>query len=375
MRIYLLNIDYYYENIEENDYETEIYLSLERAVEEGKYFLSKRSQDKDFRDYNFTVTETDPEYAEKFNSKELNLDAFNREDFGRYEPTHIVYFYNIDGELQYKYLEYRDNQRKYRASFKEFPEDELEDVGQKFKIGDIVKVKERDEDYYRGTPYMDYWTEDKLYVVRWLPRKKDGQKYFENTYALISYYNEDEYTKGLFTAEQYERDIELYDEKIDENSPIGFLQRIIRNEIAVSDETWTKLKTGQVTLEENGTYKDLFEYSDGDTWGFYSNTLYKEDTGLPADLLISFGMFYTPIKDKIPKARVHTSDDYDEDFYISIEKKPQVIIGRCNITDDELKAISKYISDNLEVFLEYWNSKGQMDGRDLYIKLGLYKEQ
>ena len=79
-------------NFRKTSSHTKIYLSLERAVEEGKYFLSKRSKDKDFRDYNFTVTETDPEYAEKFNSKELNLDAFNREDFGRYEPTHIVYF-------------------------------------------------------------------------------------------------------------------------------------------------------------------------------------------------------------------------------------------------------------------------------------------
>ncbi len=67
MKVYLLNIDYYYKNIEENDYETEVYLSLERAVTEGKFFLSKRSKDKGFRDYDFTVTETDPEYAEKFN--------------------------------------------------------------------------------------------------------------------------------------------------------------------------------------------------------------------------------------------------------------------------------------------------------------------
>ena len=72
---------------------------------------------------------------------------------------------------------------------------------------------------------------------------------------------------------------------------------------------------------------------------------------------------------------MHATDDYDKDFYISIEKKPKVIIGRCNITDDELKDISKYISDKFNVLLEYWNSKGQMDGRDLYIKLGLYEEQ
>ena len=72
MKIYLLNIDYYYENIAENDYETEVYLSLEKAVAEGKNFLSKRSKDKGFTDYNFTVTETDPEYAEQFNADRLN---------------------------------------------------------------------------------------------------------------------------------------------------------------------------------------------------------------------------------------------------------------------------------------------------------------
>lgn len=70
---------------------------------------------------------------------------------------------------------------------------------------------------------MDSWNKDKLYVVRWLPRRKEGQKYFENTYALISNYNEDKYIKGLFTFEQYERDIELYEGKLNESSHIGFL--------------------------------------------------------------------------------------------------------------------------------------------------------
>lgn len=374
MKIYLLNLDYYYENIEENDYETEIYLSLERAVEEGKYFLSKRSQDKDFRDYNFTVTETDPEYAEKFNSKELNLDAFNREDFGRYEPTHIVYTYNINGELQYKYLEYRDNQRKHKTGFKVFSEDKEENAGQKFKIGDIVKIKERDEDYYRGTPYMDYWTEDKLYIVRWLPIKKDGQKYFDNQYALISYYNDD--IKGLFTGEHYERDIEKYNGEIDEFSPVGFIQKIIKNEIAVKDTTWSKLKNGIVTLEENGTYKNLYEFSDGDTWGFFSNRVYKEHTGLSADILVSFGMFYTPIKDKNPKVRIHSTDDYKEDFYVSLEKNPKVIIGENTaLSENQLKDIFNYISKHLDAFVEHWNSNGGMDGRDLEIKLGIRNEE
>ena len=286
-----------------------------------------------------------------------------------------VYTYDINGKLQYKYLEYRDNQRKHQRGFKVFPEDEIELAGQRFKIGDIVKIKERNMEEYYHNAYMNNWNKDKLYVVRWLPRKKECQKYFENTYALISNYNEDEYIKGLYTSEHYERDIELYDEKIDKNSPIGFLQKIIKNEIAVSKDTWSKLKNGIVLLDESGEYKELDEFKEGDNYGFYSNTLNKEDTHLPSDLLISFGYFYTPIKDYIAKARVHSTNDYNKDFYVSIEKNPKVIIGRCNITDDELNVISKYISDNLDVLLEYWNSRGKMDGRDLYIKLGLYKEQ
>ena len=374
MKVYLLIIEMYYNDPLDNDHFVDVYSNLQTAVENGKYVLAKNSKDKGFTDYNFTVTETYPEYAEQFNADRLNIDIFHKEDFGKFEPTHIVYTYDIEGNLQYKYLEYRDNQRKHQTGFTVFPEDENGITGHKFKIGDVVKVKARNMEEYYHNAYMDYWNKDKLYVVRWLPRRKDGQKYFENTYALISNYNEDEYIKGLFTSEHYERDIELYNEKLDETSPIGFLQKIIKNEVTVSKDTWTKLKTGQVLLDKSGAYKNLYECKDGDSWGFYSNTLNKEDTHLPADLLISFGYFYAPIKDYIAKARVHATDNYEDDFYISIEKHPKVVIGRCNITDDELNIISKYISDNLEVLLEYWNSNGQMDGRDLYIKLGLYEE-
>lgn len=250
MKIYLLNIDYYYDNIEENDYETEVYLSLERAVEEGKYFLSKRCKDKGFRDFTFTITETDPKYAEQFDVSKLGLDTLHKEDFGKYEPTHIIYFYNMDGSLQSKYLRYMDKQRKHCTGFTVFPEDEEGLAGKKFKIGDIVRIKERNQEEYYNQAYMDYWTADKLYVVRYLPRKKDGQKYFENTYALISIYNEDEYIKGLFTSEHYERDIEKVDTPIDEESSIRILQKIKKNEISISYETWTALKIGKLHLDE-----------------------------------------------------------------------------------------------------------------------------
>ena len=262
-KVYLLNVDYFYENIDENDYDTEVYLSLEKAVEEGKYFLSKHKDDEGFRDYSFTVTETDPDYASKFDAEDLGINIIKKEKFGKYEPTHIIYYYDIDGNFLYKYLEYRDNQRKHHCSFKVFPEDK-EDAGQKFKIGDIVRVKPVDKEEYYCSAYLDYWKPDKLYIVRGLPRKSEGQKYFDNTYALISNYNEDEHIKGLYTWEFYERDIEKYDGVVKEDSYIRFLQKIIKNEIAVSKDTWTKLKIGEILFDEKGKYKELPEYKEWD---------------------------------------------------------------------------------------------------------------
>ena len=34
MKVYLLNLDYFYEDIEQNEYYTEVYSSLEKAVED-----------------------------------------------------------------------------------------------------------------------------------------------------------------------------------------------------------------------------------------------------------------------------------------------------------------------------------------------------
>ena len=55
---------------------------------------------------------------------------------------------------------------------------------------------------------------------------------------------------GLFTSEHYERDMEKADTPIDEESPIKVLQKIIKNEIAVSHEIWTALKIGKMSLDD-----------------------------------------------------------------------------------------------------------------------------
>lgn len=203
MKVYLLNLDYFYENIEQNEYYTEVYSSLEKAVEDGKYFLNRRYNDKGFRDYEFKVTEVDIEYAEQFDIKQLNI--VNKEDFGKYEPTHIVYYFNLSGKLLYNHFKYKNKQRKYIKGFTMYPEDFEEDAGQRFKIGDIVRIKKRNEEEYYSLEYLENWTEDKLYIVRELPKKSKDQKYFNNLYVL-------EDSEGIYRFRHYEKDIELYTE-------------------------------------------------------------------------------------------------------------------------------------------------------------------
>ena len=50
-----------------------------------------------------------------------------------------------------------DKQRKYYTSFTVFPEDEsdLQMAGKKFKIGDIVRIKERNQEEYYNEAYME----------------------------------------------------------------------------------------------------------------------------------------------------------------------------------------------------------------------------
>lgn len=229
-----------------------------------------------------------------------------------------------------------------------------------YKIGDIVTVKENE---YRP---KDEDNSNRLYIVRYIPEKLCGLY----VYCLISNYND-----GLHSFRFREEQVQKYSGIVDATSPIGFLQKIIRNEIAVTKDTWADLKTGKVLLDETGAYKELPEFNEGDTWNWFSNSISRQDTGLAGDLFVSFGCFYEPIKDFVPKIRVHASNNYDEDFYVNIEQEPKIIIGRnTTLPEDELQKIYTYIAEHLDTLLEFWYSNGEQDAKDLYIKLGLYKE-
>lgn len=102
-----------------------------------------------------------------------------------------------------------------------FPEDFQEDAGTHFKIGNIVTI------------YKSKMDKDRLGVVRFLPIKVKGQPYFNNDYGVTSIYD-----NGIETYAIDEREIQLFNGKLEEDSDIKILQQIITEDIKVSKETW-----------------------------------------------------------------------------------------------------------------------------------------
>ena len=261
MKLYLLEIEFYdYEDNCYTDVIASVYSNFEKAKIGGiselrrKFVEEEGMHEEKFEnlleaekiDYNFTITEiTDLEYAENFNT---NYDLFNENEYLKLEPTHKIYYLDYIGNVEDMLYEYRIKNLCWetRKRIRLYPEDLQEGAGKKFKIGDIVKLKHN----------IDYGYKDdntnRIYVVRWLPRKVEGAKYFENKYALISLYdNNNEWgNKELFTFEYWEKDIEKYNKQISEDSEYAILSKIVKGEIKVERDVWNNIKIGKLKLEE-----------------------------------------------------------------------------------------------------------------------------
>lgn len=238
MQLYNLKIELMYKN--EQFFISEVYSSLDNAVKNGIDILDRKMKVENIEDFDYTfeiVEINDLEYAEKFNLVKKSFEEYVKANIA---PTHITYQLDYKGNIINTKIEYRINQRENLNSIIMFPHDFEKDAGTHFKIGDIVKVKNNEDNEL---------VKDKLFVVRYLPRKIEGQKYFKNTYALISYYDEKDF-KGLFTFEFYEKDIEKYKGKIQDNSYILTLQKIINGDLQISKGLWKDLKNGIIPLEE-----------------------------------------------------------------------------------------------------------------------------
>ena len=264
MKTYLLNAKTYnyLDKVIEEDY-VEIFSNFERAKEYGLEFINKtldfycknknKSIKQCLKDENiaidFRITEEDIEYAESFDKQIGITDEI--EKYLIYEPTHKEYILDYTGKTTDICIMYLPNQNEVRGHNHLYmkPNDLLENAGTKFKVGDLVQIIEynaREEDDITYSEYPEY---SDIYVVRYLPRRCDGQKYLRNTYAL-SEIKDEERAPGIYTHEFHEEQIAKYDKEIEENSPIDVVRKIYMNELKIDWETWNKLKNGEISFRD-----------------------------------------------------------------------------------------------------------------------------
>lgn len=383
MKLFLLNVQMY--DYEETGLDTEvvssIHSSFERARKAGISELSRKftevegmleiRRDKlladEKIDYSFTITEIDNlEYTENFN---VNYDLFNLDEYLKLEPTHKKYYLDYKGNIEDIMYEYRIENLvwKCKKSITIYPEDLEEGASEKFKIGDIVKLK-HDIDY----GYIDDNT-DRIYVVRWLPRKFNGEKYFENKYALISLYENDlkkklknEWgNKELFTFEYWERDIEKYTGVIEKDSEYDLLSRILKGNLKTRRDYWNKVKVGMLPLNIDSFREENLE--DEDDWGFYSSTISPRRTELKVNIFPEKNEFGSNIKDFLPKIRVQNKiDDYQDTFSITLEENPRVVIGENKLSEEDYKMVCDFVRKNLDLLLKHFDSDNEFDEEELW---------
>lgn len=266
MKIYHLELEVYFA-LEEPQYKSEVYSNLDMAIQEGKYYLEKMMRNQyetgyyvegkknitveelfsiERTDYIFRITEIeDLQYAEQFENDKYLDDDYLKQNI---KPTHKIHYYNYKGELERTDFTYKKKQRLLLGSTTMYVTDFENGAGTKFKIGDLVTVID-------SMSSSEKLIKDRIFVVRYLPRRIEGQKYFKNSYALISVFDEE--IKGLFTFEIYEKDIKLFTGTIDPTSPIGILQKIIKGELKVSAEIWQKLENGEIAFDTRPNYKEV----------------------------------------------------------------------------------------------------------------------
>lgn len=367
----------------DTSYYHNVYSSFEHAKEEGMQDLKKRIKEieemssitftemlkEEKLDYVFEITQIDDlEYAENF---DVDYDRRHRDDYNKLEPTHKRYCLDYEGNILYMMYEYRykNSLTDPKKMIELYPEDLEEGASEKFKIGDIVKLK---HDLERIEQHMDD-NMDRLYVVRWLPRKFNGEKYFENRYALISLYEnifkiKNEWgNKDLFTFEYWEKDIEKYTGVIEKDSEYDLLSRIVKGDLEIPiGDYWNEIKIGKTPLNIK-TFEEATG-EDGDNWGFYSTELKPSKTGLKASIYPEKNIFSgVRIHNDLPRIRIaNTQNKYEDTFSITLEENPRVIIGENKLPKEDYKEICDFIRKNLDVLLKHFDTNSEFEDDDLW---------
>lgn len=367
----------------DTSYYHNVYSTFEHAKEEGLKDLKKRIKEieemssitftemlkEEKLDYIFEITQIDDlEYAENF---DIDYDIWHREDYNKLEPTHKSYCLDYEGNILYMMYEYRykNSLTEAKKMIELYPEDLEEGASEKFKIGDIVKLK---HDLEPTEQHMDD-NMDRLYVVRWLPRKFNGEKYFENRYALISLYEnmfkiKNEWgNKDLFTFEYWEKDIEKYTGVIEKDSEYDLLSRIVKGDLEIPiGDYWNEIKIGKTPLNIK-TFEEATG-DNGDNWGFYATALSPRRTGLKATLYPEKNIWSTVrIHNDLPRIRIaNTENNYKDTFSITLEENPKVIIGENKLPKEDYKDICDFIRKNLDILLKHFEPENEFEDDELW---------
>ena len=281
-KIYLLQVMFNLNNYEHH-YEN-VYSSLELAKQVGEKWLEDglRSEYEDWFEedaktdmqrkelskeqlfklktiYEFTITEFELEKVDKLNDIN-NLPVVT--DFDIHDlycadlvPAKIEHSYDYNGKEIYIsgiYIFCYKGKRLERKVMVDYEDYINPSAGTKFKRGDIVKIKEDYDSHSR-----DYNFFDKLHVIIDTPHKKDNQKFFRNSYEVIV--NHNSYDEGCHVDVFNEKELELYTNKLPEDSPIIFLSKYFKGEIKLKNNTWRDIESGRITLNENTSFRDVPE--------------------------------------------------------------------------------------------------------------------
>lgn len=193
-------------------------------------------------------------------------------------------------------------------------------------------------------------------MVRWLPRKFHGEKYFENTYALVSLYEmKNEWgNKELFTYEYFGHDIEKYTGVVEKDSEYDLLSRLVKGDLEVLGDYWDEIKIGKLPLTIESFKQETGD--DTDNWGFYSTELCSKKTGLKASIYPEKNICGKNVRNCLPRIRIaNTPNKYEDTFSVTLEENPRVIIGENKLKEEDYKEICQFIRKNLDILLKHFD--------------------
>ena len=139
----------------------------------------------------------------------------------------------------------------------------MEEVEKTYNIQNIPIVENYDihdlycADLKPSKIIHSYDFEDKLHVITETPYKKENQEFFRNIYGVIV--NHNTYDEGCHVDVFQENELELYTEKLQDDSSLIFLSEYLKGKIKLENISWRDIECGRITLNENKSFRDIPE--------------------------------------------------------------------------------------------------------------------